>query len=363
MQKKATEEAVKEACDRLVSEGRGVTGRAVKKEVGGTLETIYPYIDSWKAENSKDKAVVTDIPADVQKVIHMALERRSQEATTELGTLMAEANGRLNEVLEELAERNIMNTTLESALSASQTLYVELQQLCNKESAVDAETISGLRAQLDKTEKEKMELIHSAEAARMETGKMQLLIERADLVVTKSGEKILELEKQVAVTEKLLVEAEKSFAVAECHTQDLSTQITKFSNHLSNAEAAKAKLESEKSELINNLTANVAALNKTEGIAEQMALRIQDSAAASELQHTELQTVRKDAAHNVEQMNSRILVSEATVNQLRKDLESTRMELVAAQHVADTSATQVKMLMAEPKMQPDDNDNHIEKAQ
>jgi Plasmid replication region DNA-binding N-term len=82
-----------------VSQGRKVSGRAVQKEIGGSLNTIYPHIDSWRARDSKN-TVVAEIPADVQKTILLALDQCAKKATEALSIKMDESSERGNEVLD-----------------------------------------------------------------------------------------------------------------------------------------------------------------------------------------------------------------------------------------------------------------------
>lgn len=325
MDKIATEEAVWQVCDQIKAEGRKISGRAVKKELGGSTTTIYPYIESWRAGDDKSTAVC-EIPVDVQKTILLALGQSAKKATEALTAKIAESAEREKEITEELIESEQKIASLEKDLSVAQAQIISLTQMREKESAVADETIVGLREQIGKMDLEKNDLIFSRETAKTEAVKIQLQLDRADLVATKSEEKVLELEKQVSVLIKTKAEAEKVNAVAARHTEDLSGQIAKMEENLKSSGAIIVRLESERSTLIRDLNASVSAFHKAEGTTEQMTFRIQDGAATNEQLRKELENVRKQSALVTDQMILRLQSAETTTQRLREEIDSVRKE-------------------------------------
>ncbi|MBV5326768.1 MAG: DNA-binding protein [Chlorobium sp.] len=325
MYKKATEEAVWQVCDLILTEGRRVSGRTVKKEIGGSTTTIYPYIDSWRARDEKS-TVVCEIPVDVQKTILLALGQSAKKATETLTVKIEEAAEREKEITEELIESEQKIATLEDDLSDAQAQIISLTQMRERESAVATETIVGLREQIVKLSQEKSDLIFSREAAKTEAVKIQMQLDRADLATAKAEESLLELETQVSSLTETKTETEKANAVAGRHAQDLSGQIAKLDEQSKNIGATIIRLESEKSALTNELNGAMSAYRKAEGAAEQMALRIQDFTATNGQLRHDLEAVRAESALTAEQNALRIHEGEATINQLRKDLESVRKE-------------------------------------
>lgn len=320
MEKLATEEAVWMVCDQIASQGRKVSGRAVQNEIGGSLKTIYQHIDSWRARDSKS-TVISDIPADVQKTILLALDQCARKATEALSIKMEEAAEREKEVLTDLAESEELITTLGADLSAAKTQIIELQQRLDKESAVAAESICGLREQIGKLDQERNDLILSRDDAKTAAATIRMQLDRADQTVTKSEMKALELEKQVSELIKSTAEAEKVNAVAARHAEDLSGQIAKKEEDLKNTGETTERLESERAVLTRDLNAAVSSYHKAEGVAEQMELRLQECAATNRhLQH-ELETVRKESALAADQMVLRIQAGEATIHQLQNEIE------------------------------------------
>jgi chromosome segregation ATPase len=232
----------------------------------------------------------------VQKTILLALDQSAKKATEALSMKLAEAAEREKEVLEDLAESEKLNATQEADLSAAKAQIIDFQQRLDVESAVAAETITGLREQGGKLDREKNDLILSRESAKSEVAKIQLQLERADLAVSKSEENVLELKKQVATLIQSLTETEKGNAVAESHSQHLSDQMFKLDERLKNADEKIGELESERANLSNRLCAAESSRRKAEGSGEQMELRIAESAGANDQLRKELEIVRKEAA-------------------------------------------------------------------
>lgn len=335
MEKLATEEAVWMICDQIVSQGRKVSGRAVQREIGGSLNTIYPHIDSWRARDRK-KTVAAEIPADVQKTILLALDQCAKKATEALCIKIEEATERGKEVLEELAESEKLTAIQRADLSTTKAQLIDLQQFRDKESAVSAETVSGLREQIGKLDQEKKALILSRDEAKTEVVIIQLQLNRADQAATKSEEKVLELETLVSELTKTTAIADKDNAVAFRHAEDLTGQVAKMEIQLESAGAVIIRLELERSELNRELNTATSACRKAEATAEQMSLRIQEAAATNEQLRKDLEIVRKDSAFAADQMILRVQAGETIIHQLRKE-----MELVSK----DTSEVKINCLL------------------
>jgi chromosome segregation ATPase len=349
MDKIATEEAVWQVCDLILAEGRKVSGRTVKKELGGSTTTIYPYIDSWRARVEKSN-VVCEIPVDVQKTILLALGQSAKKATEALTVKIEESAEREKEITEELIESEQKIATLENDLSVAQTQIISLTQMREKESAVATETIVGLREQIGKMDLEKNDLIFSRETAKTEAVKIQLQLDRADLATAKAEESLLELATQVSVLSKAKTETEKANAVAERHAQDLSGQIAKLDEQSKNTGATIIRLESEKSALTNELNIVMSVCRKAEGVAEQMALRIQDFTATNEQLRKDLETARAESALAVKQSTLRIHEAETTIHQLREEIDSVKKGSIAFKNLP-SAETIIEEALSEPAQQ------------
>lgn len=318
MEKVATEEAVWQTCTQLEAENRKITGRAVKREIGGSLDTIYKYIDSWKAKNGT--VLDGEIPAELQKSVLLALDQSAKKAVAELNLKLEEANERIAELLEELSASGQRIADLEGKLSDTLTETAELQWLREKESAVAGEAISNLREQIAKLDSERSDHISSRETAKAEVAKVLLQLERADTLTEKNEHKIAKLEKLMESVNQARSEADKQLAVA-------LSQMAAMDIRSSETTATIATLESEKSALIHDLNIASAEYQRATAIAEQLQLRLQESGDANTNLRHELENIRKEAASNAERMIARIQENETTVHQLRNALKHARRHL------------------------------------
>ena len=351
MEKIATEEEVWLVCKRFDDENQRISGNSVQRETGGSKATVLRYIKTYRAERLKSLPGFDNIPPEAQNHILRAFTISVQTETEKLTLEKNESSQREDEAVEALGQSEKEISALKNKLDDALKQLTDVQQQKEKQAVVTAETEAGLRDQLDKLSHENNELIHARETANIKAAKMQLLQERAELDATKSEEKVLELEKRATALEKAKAEAEKANAVTERHAQYLSDQ-------LKIAEAALEKIESEKAELTGALNAVESVCRKAEGTAEQMALRILDSAAANDQLNSELQSVRKETALVVEQMTIHIRESEVAVTQLRRDLEATKKEVIAAKLMAAAPGNPVKSVLPVSFSQLSDNHHH-----
>lgn len=293
MEQVATQEVVWGVCDRFKAENRKVSGRSVLSEVGGSLSTVLQHIKSWKSRDSKVETVAAEIPAELQEAISRALGKAAQDATEMLRQQNEETTTRETEALEALEASELKISSLEKDLASAQAKISELFQLHEKEAAVAAETIAGLREHVSKLEQENDILIRAGEAARTETAKAMMQVERADLAATKAEARAMELDVQIADLLTKKAEAEKGQAVAERHAQDLLEQNGKMETRLEKAGEKIESLESERANLVRSVNAAESAQRKAEGAGEQMERRIQENSALVEQLRKELDEARK----------------------------------------------------------------------
>ena len=290
MEKMATEGSVWIACDRLVSEGRKVTGRAVLTEVGGSLSTVLRYIDSWKKRDIKTTTVAAEIPGDLQDVIRRTLGQVAQDATENLTQQLQEMASRETESLEALEKYEQQIADLNKELESAKTHIVELRQSNEKSEAVAVESIASLREQVAKLEQENTLLIRSGESARTETAKAMMQVERADQAAHKADERVVDLEKKLDELNILKTDAEKGRAVAEQHANGLVEQAGKLETLLTKCNDKISNLESEKTTLTRELKVSESARQKSEGVGEQMEIRLKEGAVTIDHLRKELES-------------------------------------------------------------------------
>lgn len=326
MQLLATEESVWRVCDQLTAEGRKITGRKIKAEIGGGLDIIYDHIDTWRL-----KAATSTLPAEVtpdyvQSAMNKWVSQSNEKATSQLMDKLGEAEARSAEVLEELTCQEELIAVMASESLAMKNQLNELQQLKEQESAVSASTILGLREQLAKLEQENILLSKSVEAERIVTAKVRLQLEYTEDNFTKSAEKVVTLEERLSELKMSHAEADKAKAVAEQRAQTFSHQVAQFKENLKKADMKISECDSVLAKTSDDLNRAMAAQQKAEGVAEQMSLRIQESFVANDQLRTDLVTVRQEAAISSEKMELRLQESNATISQLRAESDKFRIE-------------------------------------
>lgn len=300
MEKIATEDVVWGVCERLKTEGRNITGRAVLNELGGgSLSTVLQYLKAWKNRDVKATPIAAEIPLELQDSIRRVLGLAQQEATESLMEQMGDATSREAEALEALGQSEIKIDSLERELATTKTNILTLMQSAEKESAVTAEIIVGMRDRVGKLEQENDLLIRAGEIARTETAKAIMQVERADMAATKADKRAVELEAQVADLLAIKSEAEKGRAVAERHAQDLIDQVGKLEVSLEKTSEKVTAIETERSALTRDLNTSDSARRKAEGAGEQMEIRISEATATIERMRKELELARTNTSSPV----------------------------------------------------------------
>ena len=300
MVKLATKEAVWATCNQLITEGRKVTGRAVQKEIGGSLTTIFYDIDTWLAKDAKATVVTSELPESLQKSIAVVIEQKAQQATAVLQTELADVTEREKEVMEALAESETRINILENELSSAQDKITAHQQARDKETAVAVERVAGLDEQIIRLVNERNDSASSANTSKMELVKAQIHLEHAVQRAVRAEDKIVVLEQQVAELMQSKSEAENKLAVSIQHAEELTRQVTALTEQLQSAGDKLSKADSVITELSLDLKEAALKQNKAEGSAEQILLRLQESSATVEHLRNEQSAARKDAAYITE---------------------------------------------------------------
>lgn len=276
MEKMATEGAVWAACEALVAEGRKVTGRAVLQEVGGSLSTVLRYIESWK-KRDQIAYVHTEVPPDLLVALRIALSAAASEAKSDAEQDAADTKTALEEALEALATSESSIVELLKNIEESSKALSDLRAVQNQEAAVASETIAGLREQVSRQAQEIDHLIKSGEAARIETAKAVMQVERADQAAHKAEERVKELDAKLSEMTRMKVDAERDKAVAESRATDLTNNVVRLERALEKAESRSAVLEQDVKSLSLSLAEAEKGRQKAEGSLEQMEIRVNES--------------------------------------------------------------------------------------
>lgn len=219
---------ITEAIRKVRERGDRVTCRNVHGIVGGSMTTVHTLLDEALAAEREITKGPTELSESLTQAVLFEIRCHVQGATEGLEFRIAELTDREKEILSDLEGAEVRVDALETELAATQARIKEELQSAEKAAAVAVEQISGLKVQLEKLAAENDHLIRAGEAARTETAKAQLSIERADLAAQKAEAQIQKLDGQVLELMSAKTEAEKVAAVAECHAKDLSERIAEL---------------------------------------------------------------------------------------------------------------------------------------
>lgn len=240
---------INKAIRQVRERGDRVSRRNIHEIVGGSMTTVHKLLKQALFVESELAKGPSDLSESLTQAVLFEISCHVQEATKGLERCITELTAREEEILSDLEGAEVRLEALENELTATQAQMKDERQSAEKAVAVAAEQISGLKLQLEKLATENGHLIVAGEAARTETAKAQLSIERADNAAQKAEAQIQKLDRQLMELMSAKTEAEKVAAVAECHAKDLSGRIA---------------------ELTAQVVAQAEALQKGEAVAEQL---------------------------------------------------------------------------------------------
>lgn len=230
-----------ETANRLAAEGKEVTATMLLDELGGgSLRTIYKYLDQWK--NNVPVAPVkktVDIPDRVQAGFAMAWRLANDEAALEIEAAKAKAaeevaaaNGRFQEALtaaERLEKEAQENSDLIDSLRAQvATLTEEVASLSSQRASYKA-TAEQLAEQV-RAQGQELERMHKAKAEEREQHAKQIeKIESTAAQASKASEnQINSLRKTMDDVQARVVELEKQRDEARASAADSQKQLEKI---------------------------------------------------------------------------------------------------------------------------------------
>lgn len=334
MEKLATEEAVWKKCDQLVSENRKISGRNIKKEIGGSLETIFRYIDTWKARDAIAIVATSELSADVQNAIVVVLDQKVHQLTVALQIELAEAADRNNEVMEALSESEGRIDSLEAFLLKAQSDITTLQQIKDREEAVSAERIAGLSEQINRLTQEKDGIACCADTSKAELVKIEINLGHTLERAVRAEEKVTALEQQLSTNIQSKATTEKELAVSVKHAEHLSIQITNIARELMSAREKLSGADSMMAALNLELKDAVIGRSRSEAIAEQLTVRLNESSFSNEQLRNEMISNQEVSVAIVELLAHHINENDSLV-----DLKPL-MELESAAHDSVDEAEQ-----------------------
>ena len=274
MEKKATEEAVWFVCRDLEADNQTISATSVLNVLGGSKSTVLPHISTYHSKGRKSLSGFSEIPSDVQNIIARALSLNTQFTTATLTAERDEANARENEAVEALAQNENQIVALQTELRTTQSELDEERRLKERQAAVDAETIVGLREQCVTLKQDINRLNLEGEASRTGLQISQLKLEYCERSTEKALNEIQELQSQLNEATSSKIHLEKELAVTACSTRNMQDQIGTLEKMLEETGIKTKNLESEKTGLTRQLN-NLTLLHcKAENIIEQLTTQI-----------------------------------------------------------------------------------------
>jgi len=230
-----------ETANRLTAEGKEVTATVLLDELGGgSLRTIYKYLDQWK-NNAPVVPVkkTVEIPDRVQAGFAMAWKLANDEAALEIEAAKAKAaeevaaaNGRFQEALnavEKLEKEAQENSDLIDSLRAQVSSLTEEASLLSASCASHRATAEQLGEQV-RAQGQELERMHKAKAEEREEHAKQIeKIESAAAQAAKSSDnQIGSLRKTMEDVQTRVVELEKQRDEARSSATECQKQLEKI---------------------------------------------------------------------------------------------------------------------------------------
>ena len=308
MKKVATYETVAIACEKLTSEGKKISGRAVGGIVGGSQSTVLPLIKEWREKSDKAHALMpSKIPAELATAILHSLGSAQAEATEKLKSEIEQAAEREAEALEALAEVSKENENLALQLAEIVNQTDKERQMAETAAAVMSEKIAAMGSRIEALEIERQQLIESAEVSRTESAKAMLQVERADIATGKAETRVQLLEEQLQLVKDSQTAAEQRAAVAEARLEGEQATTADLKERLA---ASKAEMKVTTTDLKERLADSKAELQATVELLTKSKADIADfrEQVQKELHlRTKVERERDDLAAQVELLNKEIL--------------------------------------------------------
>lgn len=311
METKATQAEVWRICDEFAAENRKITGRAIKKEIGGSLETIYSHIDSWREHRKKEQD--TDIPTELRKTLLASLDKCAQSAIAEVTQHLNESNGRVAELLEESNGFRHKIAIQEAGLAEALSRNAALGSAIEVERRLADQKITDLSMCVETLNTEKNDLVAKRSDSQVEAAILSFQLGNADEHATRQERRVAELEMRVASISVAHSEAEKLLAVEQNRLRLLEPELTCATQKI-------ASLELEKSSLHKELNAVSIDFAKSATAAEQLQERLTESMLTNSKLCAELEGLRHETTSITERMLTKFQEYEKTLRQLQDEL-------------------------------------------
>lgn len=222
MKQTVTIEQVKAAIAQLRENGERVSRKNVIAITGGSMSTVHRLLVEIEEAEARAAAAppAEGIDERVQSALLNWIRGRVDEATGGLESKILRLEERETEALESLNTAELRIDALTEEVADAKAQADQERQTAKEAAAAASAKIVELEKVITELRRERQQLIETGAAARTESAKAQLQVERADEAAKKAEAQLHDLGKQLPV-------AQRAAAVAEQHAQDLAEALAK----------------------------------------------------------------------------------------------------------------------------------------
>jgi colicin import membrane protein len=325
---------VTEAIRQLRDRSERISRRNVQAIVGGSMTTVHRLLDeALSAERAMSTVQTSTLSESLVRAILGDIGGQVQAATEALDLRIRDLTAREQEILSDLEGSEGRVAALLEELGTTKTQLSEERQFAEKASAVSAEQQASLREQLDKLVSENNTLVRTGEAARTETAKAQLQVERADIAAAKAESRVQELETRIAELTDAVRDAQKRAAVAERHAQDLGERISELATQA----VAQTEVLQKSASTVEQIRQEVSVAHKTAADADKRAA-LAEQQAESRVRELESRVADLTASKEVAEKGA------AAAEQLRQELGDARKSAAESDKKAALAEQRLSLL-------------------
>ena len=231
-----------ETADRLTSEGKDVTATALLDALGGgSLRTIYKYLDLWRQQQPEVITASEEVPGNVQAAFTSAWRLAKQEAAREVAAVKEKAAQEVKEAHGQFA----------GALEAIDRL--------ERDSEADTEQITSLKERVAELEDDLLKVSNESAGYRATAEQLGREVDSLKTALAEAQERVQKQEKDTTDAASRLEEVIKQLTKAEERSEkdrsERDAALTEAAELRGQAESLKAQ----NAELFGKLEAEVSA--------------------------------------------------------------------------------------------------------
>lgn len=228
----------------LQREGIRPSPRKIREIHGsGSLGTIHPLLEKWKAAQSNPDLIAASIPLPVQQAILEHIISETTKARSELAQQLQELQNSASEVAQdnERQAQKIANLEL-----ANNSLQIEKSELTGR--------VTQLEGDLEVAKKEAAQERLAAESARTDFAKAQLRLESTPLL----EQRIAQLQEELKIERMARTDAERMTAASKARADGLAERLNDNREHANKTAENLERCEAERQ----HLAAELASMEK-----------------------------------------------------------------------------------------------------